>query len=320
MDHQATGENYQVGDEDSIEWWQDIDQGSRETYQINDEGGSGRCQVNLDRGSVDQGSIIFAGEKEIQLLRLPFPRKLWMLVQSEAIQSVRWNRDGTLVIIEEKLFQQEVLDRQCKERIFQTKTMQAFFRQLRLYGFFRMRRSIAGGRRLMIYWNPNFKRGEPLLLNNIQRKQWCRRQKPSTVPAPTKAPLDMKKMAVPTRHSLSIVPKGGATPADPMQAPSGLVPNSPQASTLSSVWSLNREPGSPGTQPDPTELPMPTGEGTSSTFGPLPRSEPIGAAEPCIETLVYPDYESFMTMYTTCYSIPLEALTTLASHNPPGPL
>lgn len=70
---------------------------------------------------------------------LSFPRKLWIVVEDPAFESVHWNKDGDAVVIEDDLFQREVLLQQEEDRIFQTDSLKAFIRQLNLYGFSKVR-------------------------------------------------------------------------------------------------------------------------------------------------------------------------------------
>ena len=73
--------------------------------------------------------------------RLPFPKKLWAIVNSARFASVWWASDGTCIGINEKLFQKEVLERDGPDKVFKTDSMKSFVRQLSLYGFSRLRRN-----------------------------------------------------------------------------------------------------------------------------------------------------------------------------------
>lgn len=77
--------------------------------------------------------------EENNLLRLSFPRKLWMVAEDDALTSVRWNDEGDTVIIEEDLFQREILHQRGPGRIFETDSLKSFIRQLNLYGFSKIR-------------------------------------------------------------------------------------------------------------------------------------------------------------------------------------
>lgn len=56
------------------------------------------------------------------MLGLPFPRKLSMIGEDDTFSSVCWN-DGDTVIIEEDLFQREVLSQKGTDRIFETDSL-----------------------------------------------------------------------------------------------------------------------------------------------------------------------------------------------------
>ena len=70
---------------------------------------------------------------------LSFPRKFWRIVGDDAFRSVRWNDDGDTVIIEEKLFQREILCLRGKEKIFESNSLKSFIRLLNLHGFSKIR-------------------------------------------------------------------------------------------------------------------------------------------------------------------------------------
>lgn len=75
------------------------------------------------------------------VLGLSFPRKLWMLVENDAFKSVRWNDRGDTVIIEEDLFQTEILNRRGAERFFEIDSWKTFIQELNLYGFSKIHQS-----------------------------------------------------------------------------------------------------------------------------------------------------------------------------------
>ncbi|CAK7313150.1 Heat shock transcription factor, X-linked [Vulpes lagopus] len=69
------------------------------------------------------------------LLCLPFPKKLWRLVNSSRFMSIWWEKDRTSIGLKEKLFQKEILERDRPEEVFETDCTKSFIRQLNLYGF-----------------------------------------------------------------------------------------------------------------------------------------------------------------------------------------
>lgn len=145
------------------------------------------------------------GAERSSLFRLPFPKKLWRIVENDAFPCVYWSHKGDSVVIEVDLFQRQVLSRRGAERIFESDSLKTFFRLMNLYGFCKIRPSNAichlGPRRRMIYHNPNFQRYKPLLLKNIKKRyKWM-----STTASPgsgTPPPSIMKRQVPPPRLSL----------------------------------------------------------------------------------------------------------------------
>ncbi|XP_057574924.1 heat shock transcription factor, X-linked [Hippopotamus amphibius kiboko] len=119
-----------------------------------------------------------------RLLSVPFPRKLWTIVNSDHFTSVGWDPDGTCIGINEQLFQKEVLDRDGPEKVFVTGRMKSFVRQLNLYGFSKLRQDkhadiglsnfFSGERPIYMlgkfYRCPLFKRDCPQLLERMKRR------------------------------------------------------------------------------------------------------------------------------------------------------
>ncbi|CAD7666683.1 unnamed protein product [Nyctereutes procyonoides] len=61
----------------------------------------------LKRPRTVEDALLVAGGN---LLYLPFPKKLWRLVNSSQFRSIWWEKDGTSIGLNEKLFQKETLD------------------------------------------------------------------------------------------------------------------------------------------------------------------------------------------------------------------
>lgn len=76
---------------------------------------------------------------EDNLLSLPFPQKLWRLVNSNQFSSIWWDDGGTCLGVNEKLFQKEILERDVPDKVFATDSLRSFLRQLNLYGFRKQR-------------------------------------------------------------------------------------------------------------------------------------------------------------------------------------
>ncbi|XP_045851595.1 heat shock transcription factor, X-linked-like [Meles meles] len=135
-----------------------------------------RPRTSRDALSVGEGS----------LLCLPFPKKLWAVVNSAQFASIWWAKDGTCIGINEKLFQKEVLEREGPDKVFETDCMKSFVRQLNLYGFSKLRRDVhtsicltsflTGGApvhvlsKLQFYRSPFFQRDCPHLLLRMKRR------------------------------------------------------------------------------------------------------------------------------------------------------
>ncbi|KAM6163857.1 heat shock transcription factor, Y-linked-like [Rhynchocyon petersi] len=125
-------------------------------------------------------------DEDPDFLSLIFPQKLWKVVESDQFKSISWDENGTSIMINEDLFKKEVLDRKAPFRIFETKSMKSFVRQLNLYGFNKMRQNfersaslpdflaeeevVSTLSKILIYHNPNFKRGCPQLLKRMKRR------------------------------------------------------------------------------------------------------------------------------------------------------
>ncbi|DAA12637.1 heat shock transcription factor, X-linked member 3-like [Bos indicus] len=241
-------------------------------------------------------------EENNTFLGLSFPRKLWRIVEDEAFTSVRWNDEGDMVVIEADLFQTEVLQRRGADQIFETDSIKSFIRELNLYGFSKISPSDhSAGKKMMIYRNSNFQRDKPLLLRNIPKR---------------------KKRAVATRHSPRLhhnqctqevgkkVHKG--TP------PARRTP-SRRSFVLSHLWSMGSVARRAGANHLPREQGGPSGKGTSSnTTSAPPATSGRGSTGQMPESLPeYPDYDSVMALYNTCYSLLTAALSFTAPNEAP---
>ncbi|XP_064134561.1 heat shock transcription factor, X-linked member 3-like [Loxodonta africana] len=232
--------------------------------------------------------------EESDALQLAFPRKLWMIVENDAFKSVRWSDSGNTVIIEKDLFQREVLRRRGAERIFETDSLKAFNRQLNLHGFIKIRPSKALGKtKVMVYRNCNFKRDQPLLLQNIKRRRQAEGSaqpaKAPTLPAPA-APLPKRKKLAATRHSARIQQKNAikeSKEASPKNPPDVLGPSPTPSVRSSSISSVS--------------------------------AGMVGEGEPLTEPGGYSDPSSVMTLYNACYSILLAGLSVMAPEEPSDP-
>ncbi|XP_005338590.3 heat shock transcription factor, X-linked member 4 [Ictidomys tridecemlineatus] len=266
------------------------------------------------------------------LLRLSFPRKLWAIVEDDTFRSVCWGGEGDIMVIEADLFQREVLGRRGAERIFETDSLKNFIRQLNLYGFSKIRPKDAsaysrGKKRMMIYRNSNFQKDKPGLLENICKKGEARSsaQGGTCIPRPLKNPAGResgassakKKKLVPTRRSPRFHHEVKAEHVLPQrealddQGPRGTQPFMP-----SGVWAMSSVSEQPLEKQLPQEPSGPDGDedGTPSsqaTAGMEGEGEVPGSPQ------AYPDYCSVMSLYNTCYSILLAALSAMSPREPP---
>ena len=71
---------------------------------------------------------------------LTFPEKLWVLVESYQFKSIWWGQNGSCIVIDQEMFQIEVLGKKGSLRVFGTESMKSFIRQLHVYGFTKMQR------------------------------------------------------------------------------------------------------------------------------------------------------------------------------------
>ncbi|NWV79945.1 HSF5 protein, partial [Dasyornis broadbenti] len=126
-----------------------------------------------------------------------FPVKLWLLVNSPCVQSVRWDARGEGLFIDQGLFEQELLVAEPGEdELFKTKNFGSIVRQLNLYGFHKLTvspgssamgskptLSTAGGDTiypdgpLHHFWNPHFRYDRPDLLIKIKRLTKANKEK-----------------------------------------------------------------------------------------------------------------------------------------------
>ncbi|XP_032120039.1 heat shock transcription factor, X-linked-like [Sapajus apella] len=121
---------------------------------------------------------------EDNLLSLPFPQKLWRLVNSNQFSSIWWDDGGTCLGINQKLFQKEILERDVPDKVFATDSLRSFLRQLNLYGFRKLRqrtfrtltdifpaqRPVSILNKLQFYCHPCFQRDSPHLLVRMKRR------------------------------------------------------------------------------------------------------------------------------------------------------
>ncbi|NXO43198.1 HSF5 protein, partial [Locustella ochotensis] len=125
-----------------------------------------------------------------------FPMKLWLLVNSPFVRSVRWDAHGEGLFIDQRLFEQELLGggprAAGEEELFKTKNFGSIVRQLNLYGFHKVTVNpggpsampgTAGGDTscadgpLHHFWSPHFRCDRPDLLIKIKRLTKANKEK-----------------------------------------------------------------------------------------------------------------------------------------------
>lgn len=56
-------------------------------------------------------------------MQFPFPLKLWMLLEDDTIESAYCSQNGKRTVIDEDLFQREILQHTDPEKIFETDSL-----------------------------------------------------------------------------------------------------------------------------------------------------------------------------------------------------
>nr|XP_046267820.1 heat shock factor protein 5 isoform X2 [Scatophagus argus] len=109
-----------------------------------------------------------------------FPAKLWRLVNNPANKAIFWDTHGDTIIIDRRLFEQQVLSPGTvpsdNADAFKTTNFSSFVRQLNLYGFKKAESSNRDKHHCSrdtgayhYFYNPNFKRNHPELVASLRR-------------------------------------------------------------------------------------------------------------------------------------------------------
>ncbi|XP_062941033.1 heat shock transcription factor, X-linked member 3-like [Cynocephalus volans] len=270
-----------------------------------------------DEQPADQNQRASSVEKDSDPRTLSFPRRLWKIVEDDAFESVHWDDDGHTVIIEQDLFQREILRRRGVDRIFETDSMKTFICQMNRYGFSKIRPKASsadsrGNKKLMLNLTGTaIFRDQPGLLENIHSKGDLR----NTAPPATCAPTTKRKKLVPTRQSLRIQhinAKKEANSKSQAEAPNVQGPSNPQFSMFRggtrSRSSVARHPigNRPPQEPnDPSRR-----EVTSVKVRCEPRADTgmEGAGDPVPNLPLYPGNGFRMSMYCIYYPIRMASL------------
>ncbi|XP_040600635.1 heat shock transcription factor, X-linked member 3-like [Mesocricetus auratus] len=199
----------------------------------------------------DQTQPTASEEDNTNLLSLPFPRKLWAIVQNEAFKSVNWTEEGDTIMIDVDLFQREVLQLKGAKKIFETDSLKSFIRQLNLYGFRKIssETSVASSgenKKIMMYRNFNFQRDKPGLFQYIWGKEdiGSLANQATCVPVPLKSsqgPTSKKKKILPTRYSPRFYHKHEEE--SKKKTSSDKPPKENNDFVFSSIWAMKAIPG-----------------------------------------------------------------------------
>ncbi|CAG5876852.1 unnamed protein product [Menidia menidia] len=106
-----------------------------------------------------------------------FPAKLWRLVGNPSNKAIRWDPMGEVVVIDQQLFEREVLSPGTAtphEDSFKTSNFSSFVRQLNLYGFRKADPTLSSqaaldGGTCHYFYNPNFQRSHPEHVARLRR-------------------------------------------------------------------------------------------------------------------------------------------------------
>ncbi|XP_075343506.1 heat shock factor protein 5 [Odontesthes bonariensis] len=106
-----------------------------------------------------------------------FPAKLWRLVNNPANQAIRWDSLCEVIVIDQQLFEREILSPGTispNEGTFKTTNFSSFVRQLNLYGFRKADPAVndqvaMDSGAYHYFYNPNFQRNRPELVARLRR-------------------------------------------------------------------------------------------------------------------------------------------------------
>ncbi|XP_075619550.1 uncharacterized protein LOC142603368 [Balearica regulorum gibbericeps] len=122
---------------------------------------------------------------------LSFLKKLWDVVDNDLFESIWWGDNGKSIVIHEELFEEEVLARKGRLKIFESESMRSFAHELHLHGFTRKlcdfpksgsRKDLLVEERLRefhFYYNPNFRRHFPYQLMKYKQSFNLKNQIPA---------------------------------------------------------------------------------------------------------------------------------------------
>lgn len=97
-----------------------------------------------------------------------FPARLWNLANDPEKKSVLWSPSGDGVIINQHMFEIELMSPEQESKVFKTTNFNSIVRQLNLYGFRKVTHAPKDPN-IHHFQNTNFKRSQPELLLNMKR-------------------------------------------------------------------------------------------------------------------------------------------------------
>ncbi|XP_004468283.1 heat shock transcription factor, X-linked-like [Dasypus novemcinctus] len=264
--------------------------------------------------------------RDNHLISLPFPKKLWITVNSNQFASIWWDCDGTYIGINEKLFEKEILEREGPNKIFETDCMKSFIRQLNLYGFSKIRqddhksvcltnffteeRPVCIVNKVEFYYSPCFKRDSPHLLTKMKRRVGIKTTSRQT--------LDKASQ---TMESKSEFPKSPPTPAatkqqeDPMPLNENhqeILENQELDKTTQIGNDDSAPPETPQTEPEPTVASHEAAENQLAEFqgqpvriqAPVPPYNAAATTPPQVPFVYYAMPPAQMTSYGLMVGLP----------------
>lgn len=113
-----------------------------------------------------------------------FPAKLWRLVNNPVNEAIRWDRNGLVIVIDQRLFEEQILSPSNSSSssssaldnkdTFKTTNFSSFVRQLNLYGFKKADDNMrdcchADQVQFHYFYHANFKRNHPELVASLRR-------------------------------------------------------------------------------------------------------------------------------------------------------
>ncbi|PKK24681.1 heat shock transcription factor, Y-linked [Columba livia] len=120
-----------------------------------------------------------------------FLKRLWAVTESNRFESIWWGDNGKCIVINEDLFEEEVLARRDRLKIFESETMRSFTDHLRQHGFTRKLGTFPksgsrsdllaeeAAREFHFYYNPNFRRHFPYQLMKYKQRLGPKNQAPA---------------------------------------------------------------------------------------------------------------------------------------------